>query len=705
MRILSFFVAAFGLACLGLSGMAPDHSTLLLGAIGLVCAFATYRSQTISSFLKIFIAIFSSELVLFGAAVLMSDLGLWPPSLTEYTLPESLPLTVGVFSILVFVVSHVPVIRSMTRIADRFFDTDQPTLARIWPLPAFRITEHGLARAMVTFLVLINQTEVAINVRLSFFNRDWFNAIQAKDEKTFWSLLLTVFLFWAAIYIVSSVLEFVVQSTLIIRWRRWLTSYYISRWLDGATHYRMGLRGGNFDNPDQRISEDVNRFIDGGNVGYGIYSYSILLISTLSSLVSFAIILFNLSADFTIPGTDIAVPGFLFWVALIYAGIGTLVTHLIGRPLTRLYFTQQRYEADFRFTLVRLREYGEQVALLAGEPVEQRSAMGRFSQIFSNYMAIINRRKQLMAFTASYGQISPFIPYIVAAPFYFAGKIQLGIMSQTAGAFSRVEGALNFFVNYYTFLADFKAVLDRLTTFDEAIESAAALGTVPPHIEQVPGHGSAVELADLTLGLPDGRVIVSDTDVIFNAHQPALIVGPSGSGKSTLLRAISGIWPYGRGRVSVPAGASVMLVPQKPYLPIGPLRAAVAYPAEPDAYTDVVLRQALAAALLPDYADRLDEEDNWGQRLSGGEQQRLAIARALLAKPDWLFLDEATAALDEASEAALYHALAEHMPQTTIVSIGHRSTLAAFHMHRIEMRPGEEGTFKAVEVEAKAAAE
>ena len=705
MKILSFFVAAFGLACVGLSGMAADHSTLLLGAAGLVCAFTTYRSQTISSFLKIFVAIFSSELVVFGTAVLMSDLGQWPPSLAEYALPESLPLTVAVFSILVFAVSHVRVIRSMTRIADRFFETDQPTLARIWPLPAFRITEHALARTMVTFLVLINQAEVAINVRLSFFNRDWFNAIQAKDEKTFWSLLLTVFLFWVAIYIVCAIVEYVVQSTLIIRWRRWLTGYYISRWLDGATHYRMGLRSGNFDNPDQRIAEDINRFLDGGNVGYGIYSYSILLISTLSSLVSFAIILFNLSVNFTIPGTSIAMPGFLFWVALIYAGIGTMVTHLIGRPLTRLFFAQQRYEADFRFSLVRLREYGEQVALLGGEPIEQRAAMGRFGRIFANYMAIIQRRKQLMAFTASYSQISPFIPFIVAAPFYFAGKIQFGILTQTAQAFGRVNDALTFFVTYYTTLADFKAVLDRLTTFDEAIESARVLGTVPPHIEPIPSHGTAIELADLTLGLPDGRVIVADTDVVFGAHQPALIVGPSGSGKSTLLRAISGIWPYGRGRVSVPAGARVMLVPQKPYLPIGSLRAAVAYPAESDAYTDVVLRQALVAALLPDYADRLDEEDNWGQRLSGGEQQRLAIARALLTKPDWLFLDEATAALDEASEAALYHALAEQMPQTTIVSIGHRSTLAAFHKHRIEMQPGEEGIFTAAEVEAQAAAE
>ncbi|HWG05970.1 MAG TPA: ABC transporter ATP-binding protein/permease, partial [Beijerinckiaceae bacterium] len=284
MRILSFLVAAFGLATLGLTGLAADRTTLLLGAVALVCAFTTFRAQEISSFLKIFIAIFSIELIVFGTGVLVSELGLWPPSLKEYSLPLSLPLTVAVFSILVYAVSHVPVIVTMTRIADRFFETNEQTTARIWPFPTFGTSAHRLARAMVTFLVLVNQAEVAINVRLSFFSRDWFNAIQAKDAKTFWSLLFTVFLFWAVIFIAAAVLEYVVQSMLIIRWRRWLTHYYVMHWLDGPTHYRMSLNANNFDNPDQRISEDVARFLDGGNTGgYGIYSYSILLISTLSS--------------------------------------------------------------------------------------------------------------------------------------------------------------------------------------------------------------------------------------------------------------------------------------------------------------------------------------------------------------------------------------------------------------------------------------
>jgi putative ATP-binding cassette transporter len=483
---------------------------------------------------------------------------------------------------------------------------------------------------------------------------------------------------------------------LIIRWRRWLTEHYVGNWLDGATHYRMGLKGLNADNPDQRIAEDVNRFIDGGQVGYGIYSYSILLISTLSSLVSFAVILWTLSSDFTIPGTDIAVPGFLFWVALIYSAIGTLVTHLIGRSLVGLYFDRQRYEADFRFSLARLREYSEQIALLKGEQAERRLSMGRFGRIFSNYLQIVDRRKRLMAFTATYGQISPFIPYIVAAPFYFAGKIQLGVMSQTAGAFGRVESALNFFVTYYTSLADFKAVLDRLSSFDDAIARSHELEKANA-ITKPAAPGNGIHIAGLDLALPDGRTIVTNARLTFAAREPVLVVGPSGSGKSTLLRAVSGIWPFGKGEVSVPAGASVMLLPQKPYIPIGSLRNAITYPNDPASVDDAALRKALDVALLAPFAERLDEEDNWTQRLSGGEQQRLAIARALLARPDWLFLDEATSALDEESEALLYRALAEHLPGTTIVSIGHRSTLNAFHQRRIQMTKGADGVFTPAE--------
>lgn len=694
MRIMSLLVGAFALLCLAASAWIPDFGPRLLGGVCLLCAFSIWRSQTISSFLKVFVGIFAVEVIVFGLLFLFARLGLWPQAWREYVLPDSLSLSVAIFAILIYAVSHIPVVRAMTRIADGYFETGERGQVRLWPAPAFTALERRIAIGMIIFLVLVNQGLVGVTVRLSFFNRDWFNAIQAKNEPEFWRQLLFVFTPWAFVYISVAVADYVVHSVLTVRWRRWLTAHYVGRWLDGATHYRMSLMGLNADNPDQRISEDINRFIDGGDSGYGIYSYSIMLITTLSSLVSFSVILWILSADFTLPGTNIAVPGFLFWVALIYAAVGTVLTHLIGRSLVGLFFTRQRFEANFRFSLARMREYGEQIALLRGEPTERRNAMSRFNDVYDNYLQIIGRRKLLIAFTAFYGQISPIIPYVLTAPFYFLGKVQLGVMTQTASAFGNVGDSLNFFVNYYTSLADFRSVLERLRTFDEAIERARVLGAMPKRIEVAAAPSDAVVIDDLTLGLPDGRAIVTGADLIFEQRQPVLVNGPSGSGKSTLFRAIAGIWPYGSGKIAKPSKAGVMVVPQKPYFPVGALRAAIAYPSPADSFSDSEVRDALTAALLPDLVSRLDDEDNWSQRLSGGEQQRVAIARALLAKPDWLFLDEATSALDEFSEAALYKMLAERLPKTTIVSIGHRSTLAAFHDRRVEMRAAGEGAFR-----------
>jgi putative ATP-binding cassette transporter len=700
MHSLAVLVAAFSLASAGVAVRTGEPTVWLLAVVSAICAATTFKANAISSYLRIFAAIFAAETVLFGAFFLATQVGLWPESLADYAIPESLPLTVAIFAVLVFAISHLPVVATMTSIADRYFETRDRARLRIRPLPELTTMERTLAVAMVVFLVAVNQAQVGMLVRLSFFSRDWFNAIQNKDEAEFWRQLVMVFTPWAFIYIASAVLEYVVKSVLTIRWRKWLTEAYVGHWLGAHTHYRMSLAGGAADNPDQRISEDINRFIDGGDIGYGIYSFSILLIATLSSLVSFAIVLWDLSANFTLPYTTIAVPGFLFWTALVYAGIGTLVTHLIGRPLVRLAFTQQRYEADFRFSLARLREYSEQVALLAGEAAEKTSLVTRFAAIIRNYFAIISCRKNLTAFTAFYGQLSPIIPYVVAAPFYFAGKVTLGVMTQTASAFGRVEGALTFFINYYTSLAEFKAVLDRLVSFDAAIGGAKAHKGLERETGVTPG---VLALANVTLRIPGGKKIVKTVDLRLVADEPVLFVGPSGSGKSTLFRAISGIWPHGEGTITLPPDAEVVVLPQRPYMPIGTLRHAVTYPAPPATYTDDEIVKVLRVAQLADLAAMLDVEDVWSQRLSGGEQQRLAIARALLAKPAWLFLDESTSALDEGMEADIYEALRAHLPGTTIVSIGHRASLSRFHKRRIELQPVESGGFAAVEVAPRAA--
>jgi putative ATP-binding cassette transporter len=703
MKILSFGVAAFGLLALALGLKADDMWEVGLGVSALLCAGTTYLSGGISSYLRIFVAIFSVETIVFGIAVVINKAGLWPAGYAEYTLPNPLPVTVAVFSIITYLLAHVNVVRQMTGIADLYYETTERGTARVWPLPAYTSPERRIAAGMVVFLVLVNQLQVGISVKLNFFNRDWFNAIQNHDATAFWQLLLFVFTPWAFTYVISAVIEFVVQQMLVIRWRRWLTEYFVADWLGGHAHYRMTLLGAQADNPDQRIAEDVNRFIDGGTEGYGIYSYSILLISTLSSLVAFVVVLWSLSENFTLPGTSIHVPGFLFWVALIYAAIGTLITHLIGRSLVGLYFQRQAVEATFRFSLARLREYSEQVALLSGERAEQSALGGRFGAIIGNYLQLVFWRKWLLAFTALYGQISPIIPYIFAAPFYFAGTIQLGVMTQTAGAFSRVEGALTFFINYYTSLANFKSVVDRLTSFVGAIDRAKALSASGPNCEPAPAAATAVLIEGLDVALPDGRHIIGTDRLAFEVGESALVSGPSGSGKSTLFRSLSGIWPFGEGRIHVPEGAVVMVMPQKPYIPIGTLRAAVSYPAAPDAYKDDDIRRALGDAQIGFLADQLDREDVWSQRLSGGEQQRIAIARALLERPDWLFMDEATAALDEKLEAEVYRMLKQRLPKTTIVSIGHRSTLVALHARHIHMMEGAGGKFTPRDAKAEAA--
>jgi vitamin B12/bleomycin/antimicrobial peptide transport system ATP-binding/permease protein len=702
MKILSVCVALFGLLALVVAEEFHDLAGGGLGVTALISALAIWRSANLSSFLKIFIAIFSIETILFGLCVLAAEASMWPAAYAEYKLPVTLPITVGIFSIIVYLVAQTKVVQQMMHIADPYFDTTEPGRARIWPLPAFTWLERRIAVAMVVFLVLINQAQVGITVRLSFFNRDWFNAIQNKDASAFWQLLLFVFTPWALVYIGSAVIEFVVQSMLVIRWRRWLTEFFVARWLGDHTHYRMSLTGSVADNPDQRIAEDVNRFIDGGeNPGAGIYSYSILLISTLSSLVSFAVVLWGLSDNFTIPGTQLHVPGFLFWVALVYAAAGTWITHVIGRSLVGLYYERQRMEADFRFSLARLREYTEQVALLNGEATEQAALGRRFGGIIGNYLALVNRRKKLLAFTATYGQLSPIIPFIFTAPFYFAGSIALGVMTQTAGAFARVEGALTFFVNYYNSLAGFKSVVDRLTSFNEAIENAKVLGTMGPKRRASGSVGTALE--DVHIALPDGTSIVETEKLALPLGESTLLAGPSGSGKSTLFRAISGIWPYGKGSIHIPDGASVMVVPQKPYIPMGTLRAAVTYPKPPDSHSDEEVRQALVDCRLGSLLACVDREEMWSQRLSGGEQQRVALARALLTHPDWLFLDESTSALDEKLEAELYKMLATRLPTTTLVSIGHRSTLGAFHARRIDMTETEGGHFTPRDTPAAAA--
>jgi vitamin B12/bleomycin/antimicrobial peptide transport system ATP-binding/permease protein len=552
------------------------------------------------------------------------------------------------------------------------------TLATVWRIaaPYFRSEDRFAGRVLLAAVVAIQLSQVGIDVLLNQWQNRFYNALQEKN----WDGFVTeigIFCILATCFIVFSVYQLYLNQWLQIRWRRWLTSHYLGEWLDGPNHYRMQLQGDAADNPDQRITDDVKLFVD------QTLGISVGLLSAVVTLASFVVILWGLSAaaPLTISGREFTIPGYLVWGALIYAILGTALTQWIGSPLVNLDFQQQRFEADFRFNLVRVRENSEQIALLRGESAERQRLSERFGRVVQNWYAIMSRTKRLTAFTSSYAQASVVFPYVLVAPaYFFADKIQLGGMMQTGSAFSSVQSALSFFVSSYRTLAEWRAVIARLDGFEEAIAGATALPTAPGSIDVVPSAGSDdIELRQLLVRLPNGTPLVSADGFSIRSDERILVTGPSGAGKSTLFRAIAGIWPFGTGAIAIPSRATLMMLPQRPYFPVGSLKAAIVYPAEASAYGSELVGNTLTSVGLPQLVSRLEEEAHWNRMLSLGEQQRLGLARALLHAPQYLFLDEATASLDEASEAALYGLLAEKLPATTVVSIGHRNTLAAFH--------------------------
>ena len=404
------------------------------------------------------------------------------------------------------------------------------------------------------------------------------------------------------------------------------------------------------------------------------------------TLVSFVAILWTLSGPFTIPGIHVTVPGYMVWAALLYAIVGTWLTDWIGRPLVTLNFNQQRYEADFRYSLVRFRENAEGVALYHGEADELRGFRDRFGNVVRNWWGIMRQQKRLTSFTAGYGQAAVIFPFVVAAPRYFRGEFALGGLMQTASAFGQVQDSLSYMISSYTDIAEWRAVVARLAGFNQALEQVRTEAAIQGiRHDETPAGGLGVE--HVHLALPDGQTLVEDASFALRRGDTALISGPSGAGKSTLFRAIAGIWPFGRGRITMPAGDRVLFLPQKPYLPLGTIREVVSYPMPTAGVSDALLREALEAVELPQLGDKLDESANWALRLSPGEQQRIAFARALVQKPDWLFLDEATSAIDEAAEGRLYTLLRERLPGVTLISVGHRSTLRPFHARRLVVTP------------------
>ena len=518
----------------------------------------------------------------------------------------------------------------------------------------------ALTLGVVYMLVLLNQ-----------WNNSFYRALQNYDAKKIFDELIH-FSWLAAIYILLAVYSYYLQQTLILNWRRWLTTRFIDIWLQNKTYYNLQMFGKDTDNPDQRISEDVRQFVE------MTLSFGIGILKAFCTFASFVVILYNLSGSlsFTFMGKTWTINGYMLWASLIYSVIGTYITHIVGRKLVKINFIQQKYEADFRFSMIRLRESAESVAFYRGEAQEGSVFKQRFKMLLDNFWKLVNKQKQLVFLNSGYSQIAIIFPFVVAMNRYLTKEVTLGGLMQVASAFGRVQDSLSYFVDMYSSIAQWQAVVMRLTYFGRHMHEVSQQAE-RFHVERFAA-ADVVEVNNMQINLPDGKPLLENISFTLHPGHNVLIKGVSGSGKSTLLRAISGIWPFVDGKIFLPERDKLMFIPQKPYLPLGTLRAALNYPGNKP-IDDTELIYLMDLCQIGYLKDKLDLEADWSHVLSVGEQQRLAFVRAHIQQPQWLFLDEATSALDEDTEATMYSLLQERLQQTTVVSVGHRSTLNKYH--------------------------
>ena len=524
---------------------------------------------------------------------------------------------------------------------------------------------------LLTCIIALTFGVVFMLVQLNTWNNSFYSALQNYDAEKISSELIH-FSWLAAIYIILAVYSYYLQQTLILHWRRWLTTRFIDIWLQNKTYYNLQMFGKDTDNPDQRISEDVRQFVE------MTLGFAIGILKSLCTFISFVFILYQLSGplSFSFMGKTWTIHGYMLWASLLYSILGTYITHVVGRKLVKLNFIQQRYEADFRFSMIRLRESAESVAFYRGEAQEGKVFKNRFKLLLDNFWQLVNKQKQLVFLNSGYSQIAIIFPFVVAMNRYLAKEVSLGGLMQVASAFGRVQDSLSYFVDMYSSIAQWQAVVMRLTYFGRHMHEVSQQAE-QFHVERF-ATSEAVSVEQMQVNLPDDTVLLQDINFNLQPGRNVLIKGVSGSGKSTLLRALAGIWPFVTGKINLPKTEELMFIPQKPYIPLGSLREALLYPGKKP-LSDEELLYLLDLCQIGYLRDKLDLVADWSHVLSVGEQQRLAFVRAHIQEPKWLFLDEATSALDEDTEAAMYALLAERLTQTTLVSIGHRSTLNKYH--------------------------
>lgn len=537
--------------------------------------------------------------------------------------------------------------------------------------------EKWKARGLFGIVIAMNFAIVYALVLLNQWYNEFYTSLQNYDKDSFLPLI-GYFSVVAFTYVALSVYSIYLRQMLQINWRKWMTKAYLNKWSDARNYYKMQVVENRTDNPDQRMTEDIRDFVE--------LTLTLLLgfLRQITTLIAFIVILWQLSGVIEVPLGDLSfkVHGYMVWICLVYAIGGTYLTAKIGKPLVRLNFDQQRLEADFRFGLIRYRENGESIAFYGGEKAENKNVEGRFSSVVKNYFSLMKYQKRLSWFVNIYGQTAIIVPIFLIVPAYFARQIQWGGIMQTLTAFDKVQTALSFFVESYATIAQWQSVVNRLLNFTSNMEK----------VERIQGETQIKAVQDdnfqvksLEVALPTGRVLLKNLNFNIAPGESILITGDSGCGKSTLLRAISGIWPFGEGNVQIPDGNRCFFLPQRPYLPLGSLRDALLYPQENNLVSAQDIKNVMEKCELMHFFARVNEVDDWSRILSLGEQQRVAFARVLLAKPDIIFLDESTSALDEKTEAVMYNLLKENLPNAAILSIGHRSTLHQYHKQQLHL--------------------
>lgn len=561
---------------------------------------------------------------------------------------------------------------------------DFARLARVW----LCAPDRGDARLLIGVLLLLTGLQVAVQIGFNLWSRDFFNALENRDSTAFQTQIL-FFLGLAVVSMTVAVNQLYLKQLIQLRWRGWMTRHLVDNWMRDGRQYQLEMAGHGADNPDQRIAEDVRvatelavEFVTG-------------LLTSLLMLTAFIGILWTLSGPLhlALMGRAVEIPGYMVWAALLYALVGSSLTFLVGRPMVRLNVARTSAEADFRFGLTRARESGEGIAFIRGETDERRGLGAAFDRVAESVRALMRSQRNLMWLTSAYGTLAMIFPTIVASPGYFAGVITLGGLMQIGAAFGQVQAALNWFVDNFPRIAEWRSAISRLTAFQTAIDDLAALAADPeqPTITVTEGQADSLVLRDLEVAFANGTTVIAESSAEIRAGERVLIKGASGTGKSTLFRAIGGLWPWGAGEIITPPAATMMFMPQRPYLPLGTLHAALSYPAASDAFSDEQAREALELVGLAHLAPRLAEEERWDRVLSLGEQQRMAFARLLLHKPAWIFMDEATAALDEANQDMMMQLVVDRLPEVALVSIGHRPGLEVFHNRTLTLHRQEEG--------------